>query len=120
MINISGEWKYSEEFDNGKDIGIISITQNGEELIGEMRYTEYFLDHKPLELLQTVRGRIEGNKINLKGQLISFINMEYCEYYLDEFDGVYTSEGKIVGSTMDQNNVCGVFVLERVVSNEKE
>lgn len=120
MIDISGVWKYTEEFDNGKDEGVISITQNGVELIGEMRYTEFFSDQNPLELIQTVKGEINGNKIYLKGQLISFINLESCEYYLDEFDGIYTSEGKIVGSTMDQNNVFGVFLFERDNLNKEQ
>lgn len=109
MTNFTGNWNYSEEFDGGKDVGVLNLKHFDNKLEGELRYTEYPDGEEPFTVIQKVEGEVSDNKITLRG---TEINAEDdVEYFADSFDGIYTAEGNIVGSTEDAAGVCGVFIF---------
>jgi len=114
--DISGKWRFTEEFECGMDKGIAFFVQNGDVITGYFEYEETIEDEEPFRVRQEILGTIHGNHINLKGEKAlspdgSIIN----DYNLDTMEGTLTHEGKIVGHSFDSLDICGVFVLVREV-----
>ncbi len=114
MINVSGKWLYSEEFDYGTDTGYAEFTQTGNQITGVIEYTENIDGEKPFRVRQEVRGEVNGSEIEIEGISVSFPDGDVDgEYNLDSWNGVVTAEGKIVGYSVDSEDINGVFVLWR-------
>ncbi len=112
--NISGKWKFSEEFECGMDKGLAFFTQNDIAITGYLEYEESIEDETPFTIRQEISGTIQGNKIILKG--LKALNLDgsiISDYNLDTLEGILTHEGKIVGHSFDSEDICGVFVLSR-------
>ncbi len=114
--NISGNWTFNEEFECGIDKGFAFITQNNEQLNGYLEYEEFIEGEPPFKVMQMFSGTINDNKIHLVGIGVTNQNGESIpDYNLDTLEGVLTYEGKIVGHSFDCNDICGVFVMERMI-----
>jgi hypothetical protein len=112
--DISGKWKFSEEFECGLDNGFAVFFQDGEKITGYLEYTERIDDDEPFFVRQEITGKIHGNRINLKGERVLDKNSSVLnDYNLDILEGTLTHEGKIVGHSFDSDDICGVFVLTR-------
>jgi hypothetical protein len=112
--NISGKWKFSEEFECGIDKGFAFITQNENTITGYFEYQELIEDEEPFMVRQEISGTIHDNRINLKGKkVLNPDGSQIVDYNLDTLEGTLTHEGKIVGHSFDSEDICGVFVLER-------
>ncbi len=109
MTNFTGNWSYSEEFDGGKDVGELVLKQVDNKLEGELRYTEYPDGEEPFAVVQKVEGEVSEGRVMLRGTNVDAA--DDIEYFSDSFDGIYTAEGNIVGSSIDAAGVCGVFVF---------
>ena len=112
--DISGKWKFSEEFECGIDNGIAYFTQSGNAITGYLEYEEKIEDEEPFSLRQEISGTIHGNHVKLIGvKVLSLDGSILKDYNLDTLDGTLTHEGKIVGHSFDSEDICGVFVLTR-------
>jgi len=112
--DISGKWKFSEEFECGLDNGIAFFIQKGDIITGYLEYKEKIDDDEPFFVRQEISGKIHGNHINLKGErVLAADGAVLKDYNLDILEGTLTHEGKIVGHSFDSEDVCGVFVLVR-------
>lgn len=112
--NISGKWKFSEEFECGMDKGIAFFTQNDTEINGYLEYEETIEDEEPFMVRQDISGSIHDNHISLKGEkAIDPNGSPIVDYNLDILEGTLTQEGNIVGHSFDSEDICGVFVLVR-------
>lgn len=115
--DISGKWKFSEEFECGLDNGIAFIIQNGEAISGYLEYEEKIDDEEPFFVRQEISGIINGNNVTLKGvKVLSLDGSVLNDYNLDTLEGTLTHEGKIVGHSFDSEDVCGVFVMVRDIA----
>lgn len=114
--DISGKWKFSEEFECGTDEGYAYLTQKGEAINGYLEYKEAIEDEEPFMVKQVVSGTIHNNQISLKGDSVASPDgSPITNYNLDTMQGTLTHEGKIVGHSFDSEDICGVFVLERLI-----
>ena len=113
-MNISGKWFFKEEFETGVSSGIATLTQEDNRIWGEIEMTENIKGEAPLHLIQKLSGIILDRKIVLKGTGYKILNGgDYkSEYSLDNWEGNINSEGKIIGSSIDQEGICGIFVME--------
>lgn len=110
--NISGKWKFSEEFERGMDIGFAYLIQNDDTISGYLEYRESVDDDDVFVVRQEVSGTINGCKITIKGiKAFSPEGTVIKDYNLDTLEGTLTHEGKIVGHSYDSEDICGVFVL---------
>jgi hypothetical protein len=110
--NISGKWKFSEEFERGMDIGFAYFIQKDDTISGYFEYKESVDDDDVFIIRQEILGKINGNKISIKG--IKALNPDGSiinDYNFDTLEGTLTHEGKIVGHSFDSEDVCGIFVL---------
>jgi len=113
--DIAGDWRFSEEFECGTDLGIAHFTQKGTTISGYLSYIEKVEDEEPFDVIQTVSGEISGHHLKLQGtKATTKEGLEINDYNLDTLEGTLTHEGKIVGHSFDTEDVCGVFILERV------
>lgn len=112
--DITGKWKFTEEFECGLDKGFAIFSQNGNQITGYLEYEESIEDEEPFMVKQEISGTIHDNHISLKGVKSSTPDgLPVADYNLDTLEGTLTHEGKIVGHSFDIENICGVFVLIR-------
>lgn len=113
-MDLSGKWLFQEDFETGINSGFATIHQDDDKFIGKLELTEKLLDEPPIHLEQTIEGLVMGRKVIFKGKDFKLINgPDECEYALDSWEGTINSEGKIIGSSIDQHGICGVFTMER-------
>lgn len=112
--NITGKWKFKEEFECGVDKGFAFFTQNENLITGYLEYEESIEDEEPFMVRQEISGTIHNNRISLKGlKSLTPNGSPINDYNLDTLEGTLTHEGKIVGHSFDIEDICGVFVLIR-------
>lgn len=113
-MNVTGTWVYKEDFEGGSDVGTAHFIQDGSSFKGTIEYTETIDNETPFCIEQSIEGLIINNKVVFKGTSFKMIHGEdNLEYSLDSWEGQLNSEGKIIGYSIDQNGICGIFTLER-------
>ncbi len=115
-MNLTGEWLINEEFDRGVSSGNVRLSQAEDNtLSGEIFLLENEKGEAPFYIKQTVEGIVIENKVILKGKKFEILNGEKnAEYFLDSWEGQVNSEGDIIGSTIDLNGECGVFIMKKL------
>lgn len=113
-MNISGTWTYAEDFEYGNSEGEVELLQTGDEVNGVFTFTEEVENNYIINVTEKVKGTITNGKLLLKSTGVSAIqNDKEIDYLPNTFEVHHISEYKLVGSTFDTEDVCGVFVLER-------
>ncbi len=113
MINLSGKWKFREEFVAGMDEGYAIFTQEGNLINGELIFTEKIEDEMPFEVCCSLEGNLSDNSLVLDVVEFSVKSEEEIEYFPERREGIINANGQIVGSSEDEQGVCGFFVFER-------
>lgn len=115
-MDISGIWSYKEDFAFGKSIGEVELKQTGNVVSGVFSFTEEVEDEYKIDVTEKVKGTISEGKVLLESVEVNATqNKETINYLPNSFDVHLVSENKLVGSTYDSEDVCGVFVMERKV-----
>lgn len=113
-INITGRWKFQEDFGFGKDSGYAELSQTGINIKGVLRFTEQIEGEETFVVKQEVSGQIDGNKINLKSHSCEILfSDEEIIYELDTWEGEIMPDGRIIGNSEDSEGTGGAFSMER-------
>lgn len=113
MHLLNGNWKYTEEFDFGSAIGTVHITQNGTSLQGFAIIEEIENDESFIVRL-SFTGLINKREVEMMATHFEIMSSKKdLNYNLDTWHGIINSEGIIVGHTMDEEGVYGVFTMKR-------
>jgi hypothetical protein len=113
-INLTGRWRFEEDFGFGKDSGYIELNQKGIHLKGVLRFSEQIDGEETFIVKQEVSGRIIGTKIKLKSHSCEILfSDEDIIYELDTWEGDLLPNGKISGNSHDAVGTGGSFVMER-------
>ena len=114
-MDISGKWSYIEDFDFGTSEGEVHLTQNGNLVSGIFTFTEEVKNDYRIDVEESVTGRIDNGKLLLESIAVKAMqDGEEITYLPNTFEVHLVSESKLVGSTFDSEEVCGVFVLKRI------
>jgi hypothetical protein len=114
-MDITGTWKYTEDFEYGKSEGQVELIQAGNEVIGIFTFTEEVEDHYKIDVVERVNGTISEGKVLLKSFKVSAKqDGKEIDYLPNTFEVTLVSEYKLVGSAYDSEDICGVFVLEKI------
>ncbi|MEN8138016.1 MAG: hypothetical protein ABFR62_06255 [Bacteroidota bacterium] len=114
-MNITGHWKYSEDFEFGESIGNVKLIQVEDSVYGEFSFTEKVENDYEIEVFEKVKGDITEGKVLLKSiEVKAKEKGRVVDYIPNNFELHLVSENKLVGSTFDSEEVCGVFTLERL------
>ncbi len=114
-MDLSGKWNFKEDFSHGKDVGVAILVHQENEIKGILEITESIKGDEPFKVKCEIKGTVDGNHIEL--HVISFEildSSEEIEYYPESREGILNVNGQIVGSSEDEQGVCGVFVMERI------
>ena len=113
-LNITGRWRFQEDFGFGKDSGYAELNQKGSRVKGVLRFTEQIEGEETFVVKQEISGRIDGNKINLKSHSCEILfSDEDIIYELDTWEGEIMPDGRIVGNSKDAEGTVGAFTMER-------
>ncbi|MDR0766180.1 MAG: hypothetical protein LBF09_04495 [Odoribacteraceae bacterium] len=114
MNNVSGKWKYKEEYDHGAAAGELLLEQNGALLSGRIIFTDRSGDGDTCMIREDLSGTLEGRKVKLKATELDVIHAEHeIDYELDEWFGLLVDECTIIGLSMDEQGIEGHFTFER-------
>lgn len=114
QMNISGTWTYNEDFEYGKSKGEVELTQVGKKVSGIFIFTEEVENDYKINVTEEIQGTIADGKVLLESIKVNALqDGRIIEYLPNNFEVHLVSENKLVGSTFDSEDVCGVFVLER-------
>lgn len=114
-MNLTGQWRFFEEFEAGFDMGYALLKQIGMEVSGSLTYTEYIYDEASFLVDIEVKGEIDQDQLVLRGIaytiLESACDIEYC---LDDRIAEFYDPDRIEGSSVDDQSIEGRFVLKRL------
>lgn len=115
-MNLTGEWLYNEEFDDGISTGVVNIVHEKDDTIsGYITLLESVTDETPLHVKETVSGLVLQRKVILQAKDYEILSgAKETEYFLDSWEGIINSEGDIVGNSIDLNGSCGVFIMKKL------
>ncbi|MCW3804064.1 hypothetical protein [Plebeiibacterium marinum] len=112
-MDLTGRWNFKEEFDSGKDEGIAILAHAGERVYGMLDFTEYIDEETPFQVKCKIEGSVIGDKVKMEMVDIEVISVEPIEYFPEIREGIINAKGQIVGSSEDEQGICGVFVFEK-------
>jgi len=114
-MNIGGVWTYKEDFALGKSEGKVEIVQTNNSVTAFFIFIEEVENDYKILVKEKTCGTIEKGKILLESVEVSAVqDGKEIEYLPNNFEVHIVSETKLVGSTYDSENVCGVFVMEKI------
>lgn len=114
--NLTGFWRFREEFDEGEDLGEARLFQNGKHLSGQIAFKEKIHGESPLYIRVTIKGKVEETQISFhETSAVVLSGPKGAEYDLEERSGLLNAMGQIVGSGEDKQGVHGVFVMDRIL-----
>jgi len=114
-MNITGRWSYNEDFEFGKSEGKVEFQQIDNLVNGIFTFTEEVENNYKIEVEEKVQGTITNGKVLLESvEVKATQNNKEIHYLPNCFDVFLVSENKLVGSTYDSEDLCGVFVMERL------
>lgn len=114
--DLTGFWRFREEFDEGEDLGEARLFQNGKHLKGYIVFKELIHGDPPLFVRVSIKGKVEETQISFSETFAVILSgPEGAEYELEERTGLLNAMGQIVGSGEDKQGVHGVFVMDRIL-----
>ena len=123
-MNITGIWTYNEDFEFGKSEGEVEISQTGNKVTAIFSFTEKVENNYEIDVIEKTKGVISDGKVLLESVEVKAVqDNRKIEYLPNTFEVHLVSENKLVGSTFDSEEVCGVFVMDRkeiLISNIKD
>ncbi|MCM1031444.1 MAG: hypothetical protein NC410_08420 [Oscillibacter sp.] len=114
-MELTGKWRYREEYGYGMTEGELVLTQEGEQLSGRIIFTDRMDDEEEYMIQEFVRGWVRDRKVKLEAYEYDIIHSEHeVVYELDCWFGILLDEGTIKGISEDDQGVEGYFVFERM------
>jgi len=114
-MDLSGKWKFKEDFSYGIDEGFAEFKQEGNEFTGILEFTETIEEDVPFKVKCFVSGFVVGNSVTINVDDFKILESdEEIDYYPESREGIINANGQIVGSSEDSQGVCGVFVFDRI------
>jgi hypothetical protein len=113
--DLTGFWRFREEFDTGEDLGEARLFQRGKNLSGHLVFKEMIPGEPSMFIRTKLTGKIENGKVHLNETSVIVLSEGHGDYVPEERTGLLNAMGQIVGSGEDRQGVHGVFVLERIL-----
>ena len=112
LYDLTGEWIIREVYEYGETNGTITLVQEGTLLSGEMLVFDKSDDDSELQIRLLLSGNVnENGEVFLRTEAIKYIVGDIDFYYFDNWAGVLTEEGTIVGISCDEAGISGEFQM---------
>lgn len=119
LSKIAGKWSFNEDFGIGNDTGYAFFKVKDNKIVGILKVTEQIEGDASFIVQHQIEGTVEDNQFSFRSVASEVLySIEPIDYELDQWEGTYTKEGKIVGSSIDDQGTCGVFIMEKLEDNQ--
>ena len=101
-MDLTGKWKYKEDYGYGVAEGELFLKQEGNDLSGRIIFTDKLEGEEGYMLQEFLVGRLEEHKVKLDAEEFDIIHSEHeIEYELDSWFGILVDADTIVGVSKD-------------------
>jgi hypothetical protein len=109
-MDLTGKWKYTEDYVHGTAKGELYLRQKGDKLSGRLVFTDHVKEEEPYMIQEFLKGRIEEHKVYLEAWEYDIIHATIpISYELDSWLGILVEDTIIKGSSIDEQGVAGNF-----------
>ena len=120
-MDLTGKWKYQEDYTYGKANGELVLRQEGDNLSGKIIFSDAIEGLEPFMLQEMVSGYVDGDRVKLEAVDYDIIYSETeVLYELDCWFGRLTGEDEISGMSKDVQGIVGHFSFVRMKENNNE
>lgn len=113
--DLTGFWRFREEFDGNEDLGEARLFQHGKQITGYLIFKELIPDEQTIFVKTKLTGKIENGQVHLSESSAIVLSGPPDSYDLEERTGLINAMGQIVGSGEDKQGIHGIFVMERIL-----
>ncbi len=112
-MNLTGKWRYFENYGNGVAEGELYLKQEGKELSGRIVFSDRLKGEVPYMIQEFLTGIQEEKKVKLEATGFDVIHADFpVSYELDYWFGLLVDETTIRGVSRDEQGIEGYFVFE--------
>ena len=116
VINLSGKWKYKEDYGYGLANGELHISQEGNKIQGRIIFTDNIHEEKEFMIQEFVEGVVLESKIVIDAIAWDVIHSENeIIYELDSWCGDIVSSELIRGESIDKQGIEGKFEFTKIM-----
>jgi len=114
-VDLSGKWRYSEDYGYGLANGELHISQEGTRVKGRIIFTDSLHEEESFMIQEFVEGVVINNKFILDATEWDLIHSESeIEYELDSWCGDIVTDSLIQGKSVDEQGIEGKFEFEKI------
>ena len=114
-MNLTGKWRYFENYGNGVAEGELYLKQEGKELSGRIVFSDRLKGEVPYMIQEFLTGIQEEKKDKLEATGFDVIHADFpVSYELDYWFGLLVDETTIRGVSRDEQGIEGYFVFEKL------
>lgn len=114
-MDLTGKWKYFENYDYGVAEGELYLKQEGIQLSGRIVFTDKLKGESPYMIQEFLKGQIDGRKIRLEAEEFDIIHSDFAiTYELDSWFGLLVDDITIKGISVDSQGIEGHFEFEKI------
>ena len=113
-MDLTGKWKYKEDYGYGVAEGELFLKQEGNNLSGRIIFTDQLEGEEGYMLQEFLVGTLEEHKVKLDAEEFDVIHSDHeVQYELDSGFGVLVDDDTIVGVSKDGQGIEGKFTFTR-------
>ncbi len=114
-MNLTGKWKYTENYGYGVAEGELYLTQRDQLLSGRIVFTDKVEKETSYMIQEFLTGTLEGRKVKLEATEFDIIHSEFSiTYELDSWFGMLVDDTTIKGVSVDEQGVEGYFEFQKM------
>ncbi len=114
-INLSGKWRYKEDYGFGFANGELHLNQVGTKVKGKIIFTDNVNESESYMIQEYVEGEVIDNRLVIDATEWDVIHSDQEIYYeLDSWHGEIVSETLIKGKSMDDQGIEGHFEFSKL------
>ena len=117
-MDLTGKWKYFENYGYGVAEGELYPKQTGDGLTGRIVLTDRLKGEASYMIQEFLKGCLEGRKVRLEAKEFDIIHADFSvSYELDSWFGLLVDENTIKGVSVDDQGIEGNFEFCKVEGN---
>lgn len=114
-MNLTGKWKYFENYGYGVAEGELYLKQKGKQLSGRIVFTDRLKGEAPYMIQEFLEGKLDGRKVHLESKEFDIIHADYTvNYELDSWFGLLVDDMTIKGVSVDDQGIEGYFEFGQI------
>jgi hypothetical protein len=113
--DLTGFWRFSEDFDGGEEHGEARLFQYGRQLKGYIIFKKIIPDEPPIYIRVKIGGTVRDKRITFSETSVTVLSGgDNSSHETEEKSGLINDMGQITGSGENAQGVHSVFVMDRI------